>query len=279
MIVGGLLVVIIAVAVASKMTRGGGLKADPNEALLAQMEQYRKQGNWEAIIALEGQGDRGNPFSIRDVNIAIADAKRALAAKQVETGKQEAEQVYQGQILPFRDLHGGDDRALIARCDDFIRRWPTHERAESVAMIRLQVSGEPSPVWQELHGGGGVGSGAFVSMGDLMAAADREATRCVSDGDYAAAFRAYDKFLASGRRNVVAEFQEQFKADIAKKKRLLEKDAHDAFERIEDRAMALEDQRRWDECEKLYTESKAKFGLADIIERCDAEIARLRTKH
>jgi hypothetical protein len=69
---------------------------------------------------------------------------------------------------------------------------------------------------------------------------------------------------------------ESFGAEVGKARKFITDKAKEAFERLEERAMVLEDQKRFADAEALYREARAKFGVPEITARCDAELERLR---
>ncbi len=251
------------------------LKVDPNSALLKEATALEGRGDWEALLAFEGRGEKSWPDSYNKVQNAVARAKRNWAIVSAERATAEADEFYLKQVKGPREDGSVDASSLVLRCDDFIQRWPGHGRVDDVNFIRISLTGEPSPAWVAAKGGTGAGKG-FVSVSTLLDAAEAEAGRRMARGQYVQAWNVYEMFLKRCSTAVMADYQAEFKASIAKKKIYVEQKAKDLFDQMEERAMLLDDKKRYEEEEALYKEARDTIALGENIKRCDDEIARLR---
>lgn len=257
---------------------GQSKKADPNLALVERAEASEAKGDFDDVISLESHGDPSFTDSYRRLQYAVIRAKKGLGVRRSIQEVAEADDYYKVQIHDPRESGSRDYAAIVLRCDDFIRRWPTHEKVDAANFVRMSLTGEPSPAWSAAKGGNTPGKG-FVSVSALLDAAEDEAGRRVHEGRYVQAYAVYDMFVARSSATVPAERMEEFKASIAKKKLFVELKAKDAYDKVEEKAMVLEDRKQFREAEELFREARENYALGDNIKRCDEEIGRLAGMH
>ncbi len=267
-------VVVLGFAVLGKDAK----RVDTNLAILQNAEALEKSGSFEALAALEGQGDKTFPDTFRKIQFAAARGKKNFEIVRSDRDKAESDDFFKVQIHSPHESGSTDSAAMVLRCDEFIRRWPNHERAEDANFIRMSLTGEPSPQWTAAKGGNAPGK-AFISITTLCEAAETEAGRRLAAGRFVQACGVYDMFLTRAVATVSPESQEKFKADMAKKKKYITDKAKDAFDKVEEKAMVLEDRKQYQEAEDLYREARENIALGENVKRCDEEIGRLQGFH
>jgi len=253
------------------------LKVDPNSELVKQAAALEAKGDWEALLAYDGRGEKSFPDSYRQIQFTVERAKRNWAVVKGERATAEAEETFASQIKGPRENGTIESSSLVLRCDDFIQKFPDHPKANEANFIRISLTGEPSPAWVASRGGTAAGKG-FVSVSTLLDAAEAEAGRRMARNQFVGAYAVYDMFLKKCTNSVMADYQAEFKASIAKKKIYVEQKAKDLFDKMEERAMVLDDRKRYEEEEALYKEARDTIALGENIKRCDDEITRLRDK-
>jgi hypothetical protein len=253
-------------------------KQDVNVAILKQISEARAQGRLDVIAGFEGQGDQSFSYTYREIQVAIADAKKVLGERNVLASAEESESYYRDQIKAPRANRSLDGPSLTLRCDEFLRRWPNHEKANDVLFIRLCLNAEPPSFWAQVRGGDKPGQPGYISPGTLLGASETEAERWLNDGNYAACFRIYQMFIDKSKTTVAADQREKFRADMAPKLEFIARKAKDAFEKVEEKAMVLEDRKEYERAQTLYKEARELYGVPEILIRCDAELERLKEK-
>ena len=151
-------------------------------------------------------------------------------------------------------------------------------RADEAGLLHIQLTAEASPAWQKAKGGGAPGQGGHLGVADLLRAAEARVGPFLKNGNYAAAFRVYDMFSDACDRVHPAGYRAKFDKEAESPRYLIKKQATAEFERLEEKAMTMEDARRYDEVEALYRDARERFGLPDVKERCNAELERLRDR-
>jgi hypothetical protein len=253
----------------------GEKKADPNLEVLRQMREHVAAGRHAEAIALEAKGNPQYGESQKEIWREATAARRALERNQSEGFAAGGDAFWAEKIAPRLPALESDAPVVARLCEEFCRTFPGHARFDEAGLLHLQMTGEPSPSWQKGKGGSQPGQGGYLSVTDLIRAAEARVIPLIKNGDYAAAFRVYDQYTEACTRAYPAGFDEKFKVESKPARILIEQQARKAFDKLEEKAMTLEDAKRYEECEKLYRDARERMGLPDIRTRCEAELDRL----
>lgn len=245
-------------------------RVDPNPALLARMKRLMDEDKLAEVIKAAEEADPAWPPTAKPIRGLALDAKKRLRERAEVAAEQEAEDYWLQNIKAYREASPDDYANIALRCDEFLRRWPDHARAKEASFVRLRATGEPSPAIAE--------KGGFVSWAELTRAAEAEAARLLAQRRYGDAFAVYDRFEKAMPRTVLPEYQQTFLDEVNRVRAGITKKAKEAFEKLEEDAMILEDQGKWAESEELYRRARDGFGVQDIRIRCDAELERLANR-
>lgn len=243
---------------------------DRNPALLERMKGLAASDRFEEAVQAAEEADPAFPPTAKSIRNLAWELKKQMKFRAEAAAEKEAEEYYQRSIKAFREANPDDSANIALRCDEFLRRWPDHARAPEASFARLRAAGEPSPSL--------AGTGTFVSWGELTRAAEAEASRLLVDDRFGDAFAVYDKFVAAMPRTVLPEYQDKFMEEVTRVRAALTKKAVESFERLEEKAMFMEDKGQWQEVEDLYRRARDGYGVPDIRVRCDAELERLRER-
>ena len=243
---------------------------DPNPALLSRMKALAAEEKLEEAVRAAEEADPHFPPSEKPIRTLAWELRKRLRERAEVAAEQEAEEYYQQSIRAFREGNPDDHANIALRCDEFIRRWPDHARVPEASFARLRATGEPSPSLAV--------KGTFVSWAELTRAAEAEASRLIADDRFGDAFAVYDRFTRAMPRTVLPEYQDKFMEEVTRVRAAITKKATEAFERLEEKAMYMEDKGQWDEVEDLYRRARDGYGVPDVRIRCDAELERLRER-
>jgi len=264
------------VVIAAMALPGAEKSVDPNVEVLRVMRELVAAGRYAEAAALEEKGNPQFGDTQKEIWKVAAEARRKLESSREEKFVGGGDSFWNEKIAPRMPVPESDVREVARLCDEFCKEFPGHPKADEAEILHLQLTGEASPAWQKAKGGSQPGQGGYVSVSDLIFAAENRAIPFLNSGDFAAAFRVYDMYADACARVHPQGFVEKFRDESKPARTLIEKRSRNFFEKMEERAMTLEDAKRLDEVERMYREARDRCGLPDLRQRCEAELDRLR---
>jgi hypothetical protein len=265
-------------AIAYLITPKDDKKADPNPMILAQMNALIEAGRFGEAAELESKGDPKFDHTMRDIHRTARSARNRAESARAEGFASEGDAYWKERIAPRLPASESDARDAARACEEFCAKFPGHAKFDEAGLIHIQLTAEASPSWQKAKGGSNPGQGGHLGVADLIRAAEARVLPFMKNGNYAAAFRVYDMFSDACDRIYPSGYRAKFDKDAEAPRYLIKKTATAEFERLEEKAMTMEDARRYDEVEALYRDARERFGLPDVKERCNAELERLRDR-
>ena len=265
-------------AIAYLVTPKDDRKADPNPAVLAQMKALIEAGRFGEAAELESKGNPRYAETMAEIHRTARSARNRDSEARAEGAANEGEAFWKERIAPRLPPSESDARDAAREADEFCAKFPGHARFDEAGLLHIQLTAEASPAWQKAKGGGAPGQGGHLGVADLLRAAEARVGPFLKNGNYAAAFRVYDMFSDACDRVHPAGYRAKFDKEAESPRYLIKKQATAEFERLEEKAMTMEDARRYDEVEALYRDARERFGLPDVKERCNAELERLRDR-
>ena len=265
-------------AIAYLVTPKDDKKADPNPMILAQMNALIEAGRFGEAAELESKGNPKFDHTMGEIHRAARSARNRAEGARSEGIAAEGDAYWKERIAPRLPASESDARDAARACEEFCAKFPGHARFDEAGLIHIQLTAEASPSWQKAKGGSNPGQGGHLGVADLIRAAEARVGPFLKNGNYAAAFRVYDMFSDACDRIYASGYRVKFDKEAEAPRYLIKKQATAEFERLEEKAMTMEDARRYDEVEALYRDARERFGLPDVKERCNAELERLRDR-
>jgi hypothetical protein len=252
----------------------------PNRILAAKMKGLNREGKFEEVIAMASEVDPQDKDYVILVEEQVELAKSSVHGQRMAKLEEESIRYIHWNIQKWHQDNRRNTDGLVARYDEYLRKFPGTANWNDIADKRLKLAGAPSPY--SLRGDGAPpeedaeGGSISASVPRLLKAAGEEADKFVRREPFGEAMMVYERFLENSVSSLSPADQEPFEAEVKKRIARVEKKAFDAFERLEQKAFTLMETGEWDKADRMYKNAAQSYGIDAIVDRCKVEIDRIR---